>query len=925
MALSRPARTSFRSDSGPSDRTATTRSAARPGRRSMWSRRSQAGRARRIRPHLPRRRPVRLRGDGAERQKQIDRLKRRLADTGLIVPMITTNLFSHPVFKDGGFTSNDRAVRRFALRKVLRNIDLAAELGAKTFVMWGGREGAEYDAAKDVRAALERYREAVEPARRVRHRQGVRHPVRDRAEAERAARRHPAADRRARHRVHQRRSSGPNCRRQPRGRARADGRAQLHRRHRAGAVPRQAVPHRPERAARHQVRPGPRLRPRRPAQRVLAGRPAGKRRPGRRADLHGPRHFDYKPSRTEDITGVWDSAAANMRTYLLLKERAAAFRADPEVQEALAASRVPELSVPTLNDGESYDDLLADRSAYEDFDTDAYFGGSGFGFVRLQPGHRAPARRALAFADPGIRRRAASVTSLSSFRRVCDGWGCAGGGEQQPQLPLWSQHLLNSERNTDAIGCRRRLVDAELQGRHPGRSTAAPSCAPVARRIRMEPRSTRRRGGRRCSQRSRMPAASTTCRRSRSPASSTAWSCWMPRAVSSARAAVERHPLARAAGDLIAEVGAESFAQRTGTVPVASFTITKLRWLRDHEPDKAARVAAVALPHDWLTWRLRGYGPAGESALGPDLDELMTDRSDASGTSYWNPATGDYDLDLLVARPRPRRRCETARLLPTVLDPGAAPACDRIRTSAGAAGLIARCGHGRQRRRRPRARCGARRRRRLAGHERHRLRGHRPAGADASGTVAGFADAAGGSSRSSPPSMPPACLDPSPRSSVSTTTNSVALRSQLSPVPTAWCWCRTSRASARPNLPDATATLYRLTPCLHHPEQPCARGHRGHAVRTGRRPRRRARPGRRGRRILLIGGAAQNPAVRRSRPRCSTCPRGAGARRICRRSGRRPGGVGADRHAPDLAGAAGGRARPDYRPIIRQQYAAAIG
>jgi xylose isomerase len=98
----------------------------------------------------------------------------------------------------------------------------------------------------------------------------------------------------------------------------------------------------------------------------------------------GPRHFDYKPSRTEDETGVWDSASANMRTYLLLKERAAAFRADPEVQEALAAAKVAELSTPTLNDGESYDDLIADRSAYEDFDTDVYLNGKGFGFVRLQ-------------------------------------------------------------------------------------------------------------------------------------------------------------------------------------------------------------------------------------------------------------------------------------------------------------------------------------------------------------------------------------------------------------------------------------------------------------------------------------------------------------------------------------------------------------
>ncbi len=83
----------------------------------------------------------------AERQTQIDRLKGALSDTGIVVPMVTTNLFSAPVFKDGGFTSNDRAVRRFAIRKVLRNIDLAAELGAQTFVMWGGREGAEYDSA----------------------------------------------------------------------------------------------------------------------------------------------------------------------------------------------------------------------------------------------------------------------------------------------------------------------------------------------------------------------------------------------------------------------------------------------------------------------------------------------------------------------------------------------------------------------------------------------------------------------------------------------------------------------------------------------------------------------------------------------------------------------------------------------------------
>ncbi|MEV5041162.1 FGGY family carbohydrate kinase [Microbacterium sp. LMI1x-1-1.1] len=100
----------------------------------------------------------------------------------------------------------------------------------------------------------------------------------------------------------------------------------------------------------------------------------------------------------------------------------------------------------------------------------------------------------------------------------------------------------------------------------------------------------------------------------------------------------------QAASDLTIEFGADELAQRTGLVPVASFTITKLRWLRDAEPDNAARVAAVALPHDWLTWRLRGYGPGD-----PALDELVTDRSDASGTGYWDPASGGYDRELLAA------------------------------------------------------------------------------------------------------------------------------------------------------------------------------------------------------------------------------------------------------------------------------------
>lgn len=108
---------------------------------------------------------------------------------------------------------------------------------------------------------------------------------------------------------------------------------------------------------------------------------------------------------------------------------------------------------------------------------------------------------------------------------------------------------------------------------------------------------------------------------------------------------------ADAAAALVTEFGAQTLAERTGVVPVASFTISKVRWLREQEPENAARVAAIALPHDWLTWRLRGYGPVGAdgASLGPVLEELITDRSDASGTGYWNPTTGEYDRDLLIA------------------------------------------------------------------------------------------------------------------------------------------------------------------------------------------------------------------------------------------------------------------------------------
>lgn len=137
-----------------------------------------------------------------------------------------------------------------------------------------------------------------------------------------------------------------------------------------------------------------------------------------------------------------------------------------------------------------------------------------------------------------------------------------------------------------------------------------------------------------------------------------------------------------AAAALTAEVGAAEYARRTGVVPVASFTATKLRWLADAEPDNAARIAAVALPHDWLTWRLRGYGPEDDSALGPVLPELVTDRSEASGTAYFDPVRDEYDRELLSLA---LRRDATDVVLPRVLGPaGHVPGPGGLLVTAGA-------------------------------------------------------------------------------------------------------------------------------------------------------------------------------------------------------------------------------------------------
>jgi xylose isomerase len=312
----------------------------------------------------------------ADRDAHLKRFRAALDETGIVVPMMTTNLFTHPVFKDGGFTSNDRSVRRFALRKVIRNLDLAAELGAQTYVFWGGREGTETDAAKDIRLALDRYREGIDTlASYVQERgYGIRFALEPK----------------------------PN---EPRGDILLPtiGHAlafisTLEHHEMVGVNP--EVGH--EQMAGLNFVHGI-------AQALWQGKLFhidlnGQHGPKFDQDLTfghgdlisafflvdlletggyaGPRHFDYKPMRTEDIQGVWASAAANMRTYLLLRERAAAFRADPEVRAAMLAARQDQLAMPTLAPGETFGDLLADRSAFEDFDADAV-AARGYAFTQI--------------------------------------------------------------------------------------------------------------------------------------------------------------------------------------------------------------------------------------------------------------------------------------------------------------------------------------------------------------------------------------------------------------------------------------------------------------------------------------------------------------------------------------------------------------
>jgi xylose isomerase len=290
----------------------------------------------------------------AERDRIVARFADALGETSLRVGMATTNLFAHPAFKDGAFTSNDRRVRRAAIGKALRALDLAIELDAEVFVFWGAREGSEAGAAKDVGAALDRYREALDLLGDYVAQQGssLRFAIEPKPNEPRGDLLLPTVG----HALH--------------------FITTLRRPEMVGLNPEVAHETMAGLSFSHAV-----------GQALWAGKlfhiDLNAQRIGRydqdfrfgaedlkeafllvrlleRAGYAGPRHFDARAYRNEDPAGVWEFAAGCMRTYLALAERARRFDALPEVQEALAAASTPELAEPTAQGAAEADALKAE-------------------------------------------------------------------------------------------------------------------------------------------------------------------------------------------------------------------------------------------------------------------------------------------------------------------------------------------------------------------------------------------------------------------------------------------------------------------------------------------------------------------------------------------------------------------------------------
>jgi len=313
----------------------------------------------------------------AERDRIVKEFKDALTDNGMVVPMATTNLFSQPIFKDGAFTSNDPRVRTFALQKTMRAMDLGVELGAKTYVFWGGREGTESDACRSPIDAMKRFRDAINFLCGYVRDQG--YDLRFALEAKPNEPRGDIYLATTGHMLHfistldepERVGVNPEVAHETMA-----GLSFVH--NIAQAMEAGKLYHidlNGQRIGRYDqdLRFGSEdLKQAFLTVRLLEGIPGND-------PYTGPLHFDAHAYRTEDDEGVWEFAVGCMRTYKILKARAIAFEADPDVQEIIA-ERTDDALDALLNGGYSTEAAEAISAASIDVDTIAK---KGLGYERL--------------------------------------------------------------------------------------------------------------------------------------------------------------------------------------------------------------------------------------------------------------------------------------------------------------------------------------------------------------------------------------------------------------------------------------------------------------------------------------------------------------------------------------------------------------
>ena len=533
----------------------------------------------------------------SERQVVVKRFAQALEETGLKVPMVTTNLFSRPIFKEGAFTANDPEVRRFAIRKACEAIDLGAEFGAEIFVMWGGREGVEADAAKDVRAALDRYKEAVDLCCEY---------IRDQGLAMRIAM-----------------EPKPN---EPRGDIFLPTVGHVLAFIGALEWP-DMVGVNPEFA--HETMSG--LSFSHAVAQVLWHKKLfhidlNAQRIGKfdqdfrfgsegirdafylvkvleDAQWDGMKHFDAHPYRTEDSSrrlGVrpglhphlpdTGGQGAPVRGGRRRSRRHYAWPRSPSWARGRRRGRTRRHSQGLLRRGRARRPGLRSRAP-------------------RSTGDGAAARGALVPLVVGVD---SSTTSCKVQVRDADSGALVGSGwaPHPPTAPPRSEQDPHAwEEAFSAAAAMAGALDVQ------------PAAIAIA---------------------AQQHGAVIVGDRGDVVRPAKLWND------------TESAPDAR---ELLAALpgGAAAWAEACGSVPLASFTITKLRWLRRCEPESFRRMRAVLLPHDWLTFRLTGG--------------MTTDRGEASGTGYWSPAEGRYRPDLLKLVDE---EVDWDQMLPSVLGPDTA-------------------------------------------------------------------------------------------------------------------------------------------------------------------------------------------------------------------------------------------------------------